>query len=226
MAKEKICGVYCIENLMNHKRYIGQSTNIYQRWNNHKNALNNNRHCNERLQNDWYEYGESSFSFYVITQCEKSELDSEESFWVSYYDSYYNGYNMTEGGESNPMSYSYLRQKVSTGIKGNQHWLGKHHTDETKMKISQGNKGKFVSDKTRKKLSIAKSHPNGRIGKLSALSKPIRQIDKKTGEILNIFESIRQAEIYFVGKSTGNIKRVLSERQSNRTAYGYRWEYV
>ena len=32
MAKEKICGIYCIENLVNHKKYIGQSVNIYTRW--------------------------------------------------------------------------------------------------------------------------------------------------------------------------------------------------
>lgn len=32
MAKEKICGIYRIENLINHKSYIGQSVDIYKRW--------------------------------------------------------------------------------------------------------------------------------------------------------------------------------------------------
>lgn len=226
MSKEKICGIYCIENLTNGKRYIGQSINIYERWENHKYALNGNRHGNEHLQRAWNKYGSMSFSFSILEKCEQDKLDLRESYWVHYYDSFKNGYNMTDGGEANPMSYLNIRKKVSEGIKGNKHWLGKHHTEESKMKISQGNKGKFVSEETREKLSIAKSHPNGRIGKQSALSKSIKQINKYNGEILNIFESIRQAEIYFAGKKTGNIERVLSDKYANKTAYGYKWEYV
>ncbi len=35
-------------------------------------------------------------------------------------------------------------------------WWGKHHTEETKRKISQGNKGKIVSEESKQKMSIAK----------------------------------------------------------------------
>lgn len=47
------------------------------------------------------------------------------------------------------------KQKISNALKGNSNMSGKHHTEETKKKISQKCKGKFVSDETRKKLSIA-----------------------------------------------------------------------
>ena len=40
MAEEKISGIYCIENTKNHKKYIGQSIDIYQRWYAHKSKLN------------------------------------------------------------------------------------------------------------------------------------------------------------------------------------------
>ena len=50
MAKEKICGIYCIENLINGKKYIGQSKNIYHRWDSHKSSLNNRHHFNNYLQ--------------------------------------------------------------------------------------------------------------------------------------------------------------------------------
>ena len=36
MSREKICGIYKIENLVNGKVYIGKSLDIYKRWNDHK----------------------------------------------------------------------------------------------------------------------------------------------------------------------------------------------
>jgi len=66
MAKEKICGVYCIENLVNGKKYIGSSLNIYKRFEDHKSALNNLRHENYLLQNAWNKYGKENFIFYII----------------------------------------------------------------------------------------------------------------------------------------------------------------
>ena len=64
MAKEKICGIYCIENIINHKKYIGQSQNVFRRMYNHKNLLRNNKHHNSYLQNSWNKYGEN-LSFFI-----------------------------------------------------------------------------------------------------------------------------------------------------------------
>ena len=55
--------------------------------------------------------------------------------------------------------------------------------------------------------------------------KPIKQIDQKTGKIIKIFESIASAQYYFTpNKRTGNISNAV--RGINKTAYGYKWEYV
>ena len=35
-SNQVISGIYKIENLINHKVYIGQSVNIYKRWKEHK----------------------------------------------------------------------------------------------------------------------------------------------------------------------------------------------
>lgn len=33
----KKCGIYCIENLINHKKYVGLSKDIFRRWSDHRN---------------------------------------------------------------------------------------------------------------------------------------------------------------------------------------------
>ena len=63
MAKEKICGVYKIENSVNGKYYIGSSNNIYRRWKEHIKLLNKNNHHSPHLQFAWNKYGEKILSF-------------------------------------------------------------------------------------------------------------------------------------------------------------------
>lgn len=96
-----ICGIYAIENLVNHKIYIGQSVHIYQRWREHKCYLRNNNHRNLHLQKSWLLYGESNFEFRIIEKCLESELNLKECYYISYYGSDLpeNGYNICNGGE-------------------------------------------------------------------------------------------------------------------------------
>lgn len=49
--KEKNCGIYCIENTVNGKKYIGQSIDIYQRWYEHRSVLRRGKHHSSKLQN-------------------------------------------------------------------------------------------------------------------------------------------------------------------------------
>ena len=99
MAREKICGIYRIENLVNHKNYIGQSIDVYDRWIEHKWGLNNERHNNQHLLRSWHKYGEDNFEFTIVEICNKNELNEREIYWIDYYDAYYHGYNQTKGGD-------------------------------------------------------------------------------------------------------------------------------
>lgn len=87
-----ICGVYKIENLHNHKCYIGQSTNIYKRWNAHKNSIED-----YPLYRAFRKYGIESFSFEIIEECTSQLLNEREQYWINHFDSYNNGYNQIDG---------------------------------------------------------------------------------------------------------------------------------
>ena len=62
-------GIYKIENLINHKVYIGQSIDIAGRWLEHQIDLKGNRHRSRHLQFAWNKYGPENFSFEVLEEC-------------------------------------------------------------------------------------------------------------------------------------------------------------
>lgn len=99
-----ICGIYKIENLINHQVYIGQSINIFKRFSNHKaTAFNKNKEAyNYPLYIDIRKYGIENFSFEILEECAQEVLNEREIYYVSKYNSYYNGYNQSKGGNTSP----------------------------------------------------------------------------------------------------------------------------
>ena len=89
-------GIYKITNKINNKVYIGQSKDIESRWESHKYYTYSTK---TKLQYAFAKYGIFNFLFQVIEECDISNLDEREKFWISYYNSYEDGYNMTMGGQ-------------------------------------------------------------------------------------------------------------------------------
>ena len=180
MTREKVCGIYKIENLVNGKVYIGQSVDIESRWREHKNISQRktSKSYNYPLYKAFRKYGVENFSFEIVEECPVETLSEKEMFYINKYNScVYDknsyGYNQSYGGDgagAGRVLSEETKQKISknhTNVKGeNAPMYGKHHTEETKRQISESRKGKYagknhplygktVSEETRRKISIA-----------------------------------------------------------------------
>ena len=94
------CYIYFIINQETNQRYVGQTTNFSRRKSEHLTKLRENRHPNLKLQNAFNFYGENNFIIEKIKfdNISKTELDEQEKFYIKKYNSYEDGYNLTEGG--------------------------------------------------------------------------------------------------------------------------------
>ena len=137
-------GIYCIENIINNKKYIGQSINIEERQRKHREALRNNRHENDHLQKSWNKYGEYNFKHYILETCEPDQLNDREIYYIKLYDTLNSGYNLTEGGGGvrGQKADDEFRAKMSRIVSGkNNPNYGHHWSQELKDKLSQKKKG-------------------------------------------------------------------------------------
>lgn len=92
------CGIYKITNLLNNKCYIGQSVDIYKRWCDHcKCGCGMDTPKNNKLYAAMLEDGLENFTFELLEECPREELNKKESFYINLYESNDYGYNTTAG---------------------------------------------------------------------------------------------------------------------------------
>lgn len=161
MLYKKITGIYMIKCKINNKVYIGQSKNIKKRFSDHRSALNRNNHYNDLLQNDWNKYGQCSFEFSLIKECEEYELNKLENKYINEYKSYdkKSGYNITLGKDIDGAEIytEEMRRRNSEGH------VGHEVPEETKKKIGEANRGKKRTEEQKRAMSEnrkGEKHPN------------------------------------------------------------------
>ena len=100
MAKKIYGYIYKIINDFNNKVYIGQtSTSLENRFKRHCRDKSHSNQNEEAIDNLIQTIGKEHFQIIELEKVSIMELDDREIYWIKYYNSYYNGYNRTLGGQ-------------------------------------------------------------------------------------------------------------------------------
>ena len=98
LGKKDVCGIYKITNMKNDKVYIGQAVDIYKRFVQHcKNGLGIDTPQGNKLYAAMLEDGLENFTFELLEECPREELNRKEAYYISLYNSVQYGYNSTKG---------------------------------------------------------------------------------------------------------------------------------
>ena len=130
------CGIYKITENETGKAYVGQSINIEKRWKKHR----------KRFSPDL-------FSYEIIMECERIQLNFWEIAWIASERSVEFGFNITVGGNARKgkTHSEEIRAKISKAVKG------KAKSEEHKAKLSEARRNRLpFSEESRKKMSDAR----------------------------------------------------------------------
>lgn len=105
------CGIYMIKRKDTGQMYIGQSVNIERRWSDHISKGRNKSYIDKAINR----YGQNNFILIIIEEVSKKQLNDREQYWIKYYNTYndINHYNLSPGGDINPMDNIESRKKLS-----------------------------------------------------------------------------------------------------------------
>lgn len=92
--------IYLITNDINSKVYVGQTIqSLNKRFNGHCCYSKSDRSGNMYIKRAIHKYGRSKFHITLLEECPINLLNEREKYWISFYNSYNEGYNLTKGGQ-------------------------------------------------------------------------------------------------------------------------------
>jgi len=221
------CGIYKIENKINHMIYIGQSIDIENRFSQHR-TNKNDYDIHVALR----EFGIDNFTFDIIELCNENKLNEREIYWISYYKCQKpNGYNCTPGGTGwNPaveaskikvgqydLEGNFIKEFESISEAERQTKAG-HISDVLDKENKKSGESMWLSLKNREffpvKINKWEDHRSQR-------KQAIYQLDKNTEEIIAEFDSAKDAAMALGLTSSTHIVGVLNGKR--KTCGGYKW---
>lgn len=150
----KICGIYKITS-PSKKIYIGQSADILKRIKCYEKGYCKNQKI---LFYSLKKYGWKKHKFEIICQCDESELNNLEKYYVDLYGTFNSEYgmNIKDGGGSRGKCSEDMKKRMSIAQKGKtSKRIGYKHSELTKQKIRLGNQGRKHTAQSRKNMSLA-----------------------------------------------------------------------
>ena len=88
-------GIYKITNIENQMCYVGQSVNIADRWKQHiKRGIGAEVPTRNKLYPAMLSFGVENFTFEIIEECDKNQLDEREKYWQEYFQANTFGYSI------------------------------------------------------------------------------------------------------------------------------------
>ena len=88
-------GIYKITNLNNNMCYVGQAVNLADRWKQHiKRGIGAETPTRNKLYPAMLAIGGENFSFEVIEECSRDQLDAREDYWQDYFKAKEFGYSI------------------------------------------------------------------------------------------------------------------------------------
>lgn len=206
--------IYKITCKSTNKIYIGKSeSTVEDRWKGHCRAafLPSHNDYNFPFHRAIRKYGIDDFIIEIIDSCDNSEeLKEKEKYWINYYNSYYEGYNATLGGDG--------QCKYDYDAIVNYYLQNNYSLKKTCLKfqiydqvVYNALKSKNIDYKT---LTAQKE-------------KQINNYNTKyiyCVELDKYFSSMAEIDKYFGKTVHPNIRRMLNGQ--TKKAYGYTWKEV
>lgn len=216
--------IYCIENKINGKRYIGKTERgVEYRWELHQRDSTQPRCGHYPLYRAMRKYGPENFQCYEIDTAETAdELNNKERYWIDFYNTYAgngNGYNATYG-EDGRDTVGIDDQTFISAYKQ----LGNVHKVAELLGCNRGT----VSNRLKKNgIELKEAGYN---------SVKVECLDKDTEELIRSFDSKADAAEWLIENGYSKCENIRKNRSSigsnisrqisrNAPGYGFRWRF-
>ena len=90
-------GIYKITNLDTGRCYIGQSVDLRTRIRDHIKAGLGINSSNNKFYSEMKDLGPEKFMYEIVEECDRTQLNERERYWINFYESTDWGYNSTVG---------------------------------------------------------------------------------------------------------------------------------